>query len=140
MSQLRVFQCPACGANISNTAGAESTIVCQFCGVSVIVPEELRRGDTPTPSAQPANNGGYAPALTASLADWLTAQATQQTGVKLDGQPTIHERMTKAAENALFELATQESTLISLPFLTADKNGPKHFKITLTRKIVDDLA
>ena len=41
MPQIRVFQCPACGANLSYDGGPETSFACQFCGTSVIVPEEL---------------------------------------------------------------------------------------------------
>jgi len=42
MPQIKVFHCPSCGASLSYEGGPEPTIACQFCGSSVIVPEELR--------------------------------------------------------------------------------------------------
>jgi hypothetical protein len=52
MSQIQVFQCPACGANLHYDGGPEISFACQFCGTSVIVPEELRsksNGAAPMP-------------------------------------------------------------------------------------------
>jgi ribosomal protein L7/L12 len=42
MPQIKVFQCPSCGASLSYEGGPELTITCQFCGSNVIVPAELR--------------------------------------------------------------------------------------------------
>ena len=42
MPQIQVFQCPACGANLSYDGGREISFACQYCGTSVIVPAELR--------------------------------------------------------------------------------------------------
>jgi DNA-binding beta-propeller fold protein YncE len=38
---LRVFNCPSCGASLS-IEGTDIQVRCQFCGNTVIVPEELR--------------------------------------------------------------------------------------------------
>jgi translation elongation factor EF-Tu-like GTPase len=50
MPKIQVFQCPACGANLSYDGGPEITFACQFCGTSVIVPEELRSKVTSGPA------------------------------------------------------------------------------------------
>ena len=42
MPPIKVFQCPACGANLSYDGGPEMSFACQFCGTTVIVPNELR--------------------------------------------------------------------------------------------------
>ena len=75
----------------------------------------------------------------AALVDWLLDQASEQTGVNLKGDPMAVERIANAARLARQELEEQESTLISLPFLTADGSGPKHFELTLTRNMLDQL-
>jgi hypothetical protein len=51
MPPIQVFQCPACGANLSYDGGPEISFACQFCGTTVIVPKELR-SDTPGFSKQ----------------------------------------------------------------------------------------
>src|SRR4051812_16411047 len=52
MPRLTVFACPSCGASLGVEEGAAST-QCQFCGNTVIVPEELRA--TPAKSGAPAS-------------------------------------------------------------------------------------
>ena len=42
MPEIQVFQCPSCGANLSYDGGSGTSFACQFCGTTVIVPEELR--------------------------------------------------------------------------------------------------
>jgi ribosomal protein L7/L12 len=59
MPQIQVFQCPACGANLSYDGGPELSFPCQFCGTSVIVPESLRP-QRAAPSSTPAAGGGLA--------------------------------------------------------------------------------
>jgi streptogramin lyase/DNA-directed RNA polymerase subunit RPC12/RpoP len=51
MAGIKVFRCPSCGASVS-TDGEEAQITCQFCGTTVIVPEELRT-KRPPPLRQP---------------------------------------------------------------------------------------
>jgi hypothetical protein len=67
MRQLQVFPCPACGAALSSDGGPHSTLTCQFCGATVIVPKEPRGGVAPPqgvafPAARPpgATAGGAA--------------------------------------------------------------------------------
>jgi ribosomal protein L7/L12 len=47
MPQIRVFQCPSCGASIGYEGGPEPNVTCQFCGTDVIVPPELREQAPP---------------------------------------------------------------------------------------------
>ncbi len=49
MPNIQVFACPSCGATLA-VEGKEFEIKCQFCGNTVLVPEELR----PKPSVGPA--------------------------------------------------------------------------------------
>ena len=51
MPKLSVFACPSCGASLSVEESAATT-TCQFCGNTIIVPEELR-GHAAAPSAMP---------------------------------------------------------------------------------------
>ncbi len=44
MPQIQVFPCPSCGATLSYDGGPEVTFACQFCGTTVVVPEELHSG------------------------------------------------------------------------------------------------
>ncbi len=42
MPKINVFACPSCGASLSVDDDGSATTVCQFCGNTVIIPEELR--------------------------------------------------------------------------------------------------
>jgi len=75
----------------------------------------------------------------AALVDWLVAEASAQTGVNLIGDQMVHERIVNAVQKVIKELEQQDSAQISLPFLTADENGPKHFEIKITRQMSDQL-
>ena len=44
------------------------------------------------------------------------------------------------AEEAKIELSTVEKTTIHLPFITADKSGPKHIEKELTREVFENLC
>ena len=67
------------------------------------------------------------------LVNWLLDRAAEQTGMTLDGDSLVRERMEQAAVKAMEELQTHQSATISLPFLTADARGPKHFTVTFKR-------
>lgn len=71
---------------------------------------------------------------------WLLSQAFEQTGVKLADDKIAYQRISEAARKAVKELQSQTATTISLPFLTADASGPKHFEIRLTRDVLKELA
>jgi len=74
-----------------------------------------------------------------ALVDWLVSQASAQTGVNLSRDQMVQERIVNAVRNAMQELEGQDEAVISLPFLTADGSGPKHFEMTFTRKMMDQL-
>ncbi len=71
---------------------------------------------------------------------WLLSQAFEQTGVKVADDKVAYQRIAEAARKAVQTLKTQKSVTISLPFLTADATGPKHFETQLTREVIQELA
>lgn len=73
----------------------------------------------------------------AALIDWLVAEASAQTGVNLTNDKLARERLVDAARKAMKELEEIDSTQISLPFLAADSQGPKHFEIKISRQMLD---
>lgn len=75
----------------------------------------------------------------AAVVDYLIEQASAQTGVNLVGDQMVHQRMVNGVRIALQELETQETYTLSMPFLTADSRGPKHFEFTLTRGNINQL-
>ncbi len=77
---------------------------------------------------------------TQAVVNWLLTQAFEQTGVRVADDKLAYQRIVEAAHKAVQELKTRETTTISLPFLTADASGPKHFEIRLTREVIQELA
>jgi molecular chaperone DnaK len=74
-----------------------------------------------------------------ALINWLLSRAFEQTGVKVADDPMARQRIGEAAKKAVEELRFQASVKVSLPFLTADKEGPKHFDVQLTRDTLKGL-
>jgi molecular chaperone DnaK len=75
-----------------------------------------------------------------ALIDWLLSRAFEQTGVKVADDPMARQRIGEAAQKAVEELRFQASVTVSLPFLTADAKGPKHFQVQLTRETLKRLS
>ena len=74
------------------------------------------------------------------LVDWLITDFQEKEGINLDGDIQALQRLTEAAERAKIELSTVEKTTIQLPFITADKTGPKHINQELTRDAFENLC
>ena len=63
----------------------------------------------------------------------------KSTGIDLSSDPTAIQRLKEAAEKAKIELSTKAKVEISIPFVTADQNGPKHIKEDLTKAQFEEL-
>lgn len=74
------------------------------------------------------------------LVNWLINDFNAKEGIDLSTDIQALQRLTEAAEKAKMELSTIEKTTISLPFITADKTGPKHIEKDLTRNIFESLC
>ena len=74
------------------------------------------------------------------LVNWLINDFKQQEGIDLSTDVQALQRLTEAAEKAKIELSTVEKTTIHLPFITADKTGPKHIEKELTREVFENLC
>ena len=72
--------------------------------------------------------------------DWICDEFKQQEGIDLRGDKQAMQRVKEAAEKAKCELSSVMETNISLPFITADANGPKHLDLNLTRAKFEDLS
>ena len=64
------------------------------------------------------------------LVNWLVNDFKKQEKIDLTKDIQALQRLTEAAEKAKMELSTIDKTTIHLPFITADKNGPKHIEKT----------
>ena len=67
------------------------------------------------------------------IIDWLAEEFKKSEGIDLKGDKMAMQRLKEAAEKAKIELSGVTTSNISLPFITADANGPKHLETTLTR-------
>ncbi len=73
--------------------------------------------------------------------DWIADTfARENGGIDLRKDKMAHQRLKEAAEKAKIELSGVASSTISLPFITADATGPKHFEGTLTRAEFDKIT
>jgi molecular chaperone DnaK len=77
------------------------------------------------------------------IVDYLASEFKKESGIDLRGDKLALQRLKEAAEKAKIELSSTQQTEINLPFITADKSGPKHLTMKLTRakleSLVDDL-
>ncbi len=74
------------------------------------------------------------------LVNWLIKDFKDKEGIDLSTDIQALQRLTEAAEKAKIELSTVEKTTIHLPFITADKTGPKHIEKELTREVFENLS
>jgi molecular chaperone DnaK len=75
-----------------------------------------------------------------ALVRWLVEDFQAKEGTDLTKDIQALQRLTEAAEKAKMELSNVEKTTINLPFITADKNGPKHIQQELTREKFESLC
>jgi molecular chaperone DnaK len=75
-----------------------------------------------------------------ALVRWLVEDFKTKEGTDLTKDIQALQRLTEAAEKAKVELSNVETTTINLPFITADKTGPKHIQQDLTREKFETLC
>src|SRR6188768_2887097 len=77
------------------------------------------------------------------IVDFLADEFKKENGIDLRKDKLALQRLRESAEKAKIELSSTTQTEINLPFITADKSGPKHLTMKLTRakleSLVDDL-
>ncbi len=67
------------------------------------------------------------------LIDWLASEFKKSNGIDLREDKIAHQRLKEAAEKAKIELSAAQKAAVNLPFITADKSGPKHLNTELSR-------
>ena len=75
-----------------------------------------------------------------AIVDWLVAEFNKDQGVDVSNDKRALQRLYEAAEKAKIELSSQQETQISVPFLTAINNEPKHLDVKLTRALLQELT
>ena len=77
------------------------------------------------------------------VTDYLVKEFKKDSGIDLKEDKLAIQRVREAAEKAKCELSSTAQKEINLPFITADKTGPKHLNIKVTRAkfelLVEDL-
>ena len=68
-----------------------------------------------------------------AIVEYLISEFKKDNGIDLKSDKLALQRLKEAAEKAKIELSSAEQTDINLPFITADKTGPKHINIKMTR-------
>lgn len=74
------------------------------------------------------------------IIDYLADEFKKKEGIDLKKDPQALQRLRDAAEKAKVELSSTTQTEVSLPFITADKSGPKHLTMKLTRAKLESLV
>ena len=75
-----------------------------------------------------------------TIVDYLIAEFKKDSGIDLKSDKLALQRLKEAAEKAKIELSAAEQTDINLPFITADKTGPKHINLKMTRAKLEALV
>ena len=74
------------------------------------------------------------------IVEHLAAEFKKSEGIDLLKDKQALQRLTEASEKAKMELSSVSQTGISLPFITATADGPKHIDSTLTRAKFEELC
>ena len=74
------------------------------------------------------------------IIDYLADEFKKENGIDLRDDKLALQRLKEAAEKAKIELSSATSTDVNLPFITADKEGPKHLNLNLTRSKLEALV
>ncbi|NCX65773.1 MAG: molecular chaperone DnaK, partial [Proteobacteria bacterium] len=75
-----------------------------------------------------------------AIVDYLISEFKKDNGIDLKTDKLALQRLKEAAEKAKIELSSAEQTDINLPFITADKTGPKHINLKMTRAKLEALV
>lgn len=76
----------------------------------------------------------------AHIVDYLTSEFKKDNAIDLKQDKLALQRLREAAEKAKIELSSATQTEINLPFITADKTGPKHLNLKLTRSKLESIV
>ena len=67
------------------------------------------------------------------LIDYIATEFKKDQGIDLMNDKLVIQRLKEAAEKAKIELSSTIETEVNLPFITADKSGPKHLNVKISR-------
>ena len=75
-----------------------------------------------------------------TIVEYLANEFKKENGIDLKTDKLALQRLKEAAEKAKIELSSAEQTEVNLPFITADKTGPKHIALKMTRAKLEALV
>jgi molecular chaperone DnaK len=75
-----------------------------------------------------------------AIVNYLIDEFKKDNGIDLRNDKLALQRLKEAAEKAKIELSSTTQTEINLPFVTADKTGPKHVNLKFTRAKLEALV
>jgi molecular chaperone DnaK len=75
-----------------------------------------------------------------AIVEWMVAEFKRDQGVDLSQDKNSLQRLYEQAEKAKIELSSAQETQISIPFITAIDNQPKHLEMRLTRAKLNELT
>ena len=75
-----------------------------------------------------------------AIVDYLISEFKKDSSIDLKTDKLALQRLKEAAEKAKIELSAATQTEINLPFITADKTGPKHINLKFTRAKLEALV
>jgi len=79
-----------------------------------------------------------------ALVEHIAKEFNKTDGINLMKDPQALGRVKEAAEQVKKELSSATQATVNLPFITADKSGPKHLNMNITRtdfeKLIDKLV
>jgi molecular chaperone DnaK len=75
-----------------------------------------------------------------TIVDYLLNEFKKENGIDLKTDKLALQRLKEAAEKAKIELSSATQTEVNLPFITADKTGPKHINLKFTRAKLEALV
>ena len=75
-----------------------------------------------------------------AIVSYLIDEFKKDSGIDLRNDKLALQRLKEAAEKAKIELSSATQTEINLPFITADKSGPKHVNLKFTRAKLEALV
>jgi molecular chaperone DnaK len=67
------------------------------------------------------------------LIDFLVSEFKKENGIDLKNDLVALQRLRDASEKAKIELSSSQQTKITIPYLSAGADGPKHLDVNLTR-------
>jgi molecular chaperone DnaK len=76
----------------------------------------------------------------AVVTDYIIEEFKKESGINLKTDKLALQRIREAAEKAKIELSSLAQTEVNLPFITADKSGPKHVNLKITRAKLEALT